>query len=78
MSGNVIPFKQLMIHEGDVYIEFRLFSSANTLLDTYNALFWSNNVFNHYEIKNPQYGKDWRLWSGEPTKEERAAVPWEE
>lgn len=78
MNSNLIRFAELMSYAGDVYIEFRVFTSANTHSDIFYSFIWVNYVFKHYEIKNPQYGKDWRLWRKEPTKEERAAEPWEE
>lgn len=76
--NNPLDFVQMMVYSGDVFIEFRTFQSANQTTGIYNAMLWADRVFNHYGIKKPRYGKDWRVWIKIPTDAERSAVPWEE
>ena len=77
MTDKLLDFVQMMVYSGEVYIEFRMFPSANCCMGIYRAMLWADRVFNHYGIKHPRYGKDWRAWKEKPTDAERAAAPWE-
>lgn len=73
----ILPLTELFSYTNSVYVEFREFPSANTCLTVSFAMQWVEQVFKHYEIKNPQYGKHYRFWTERPTDEEREAAEWE-
>ena len=71
----LIAFKDLMEHEGDVFIEFREIPNVNRHCDSARtALWWSERLCHHHQLKN---GLDCRFWSGEPTKEQMEQTGWE-
>jgi len=78
MIQHPLSLVEMMVYSGDVFIEFRIFKSANQTTGIYSAMLWADRVFNHYGIKQPRYGKDWRVWKEKPTDAECAAAPWED
>ena len=77
----LIAFKDLMKYEGKVFVEFREFPSANSYCDGVSeALWWIERLVKHYDFKIRLFceGKDWRMWTSEPTKEQMSLVAWEE
>lgn len=72
----LIPFKSYAAYEGQVYIEFKDFKSANSMCEsTLMALYWLSRVAHHYSLsRTPK----WRLWTEKPTREQSEGVEWEE
>ena len=80
-EAKLIPFKDLMKYEGTVFVEFREFPTANCYRDGVSeALWWVERLVKHYDFKIRLFceGKDWRMWTSEPTKEQMELVVWEE
>lgn len=77
----LIAFKDMMKYEGMVFIEFREFPSANCYHDGVSeALRWVEHLIKHYDFKIRLFceGKDLRLWTSEPTKQQMEQAGWEE
>lgn len=74
---NPIPLTEMFRYSGEVYIEFRVFESANCHRGIYDAMLWAERVFRHYDKTMPIYGRDWRIWKEKPTDKDRDAVHWE-
>lgn len=80
-EAKLIPFKDLIKHEGTVFVEFREFPTANSYCDGVSeALWWIERLVKHYDFKIRLFceGKDWRMWTSEPSKEQMKQVGWEE
>lgn len=80
-DARLIAFKGLMKHEGKVFVEFREFPTANGYCDSVSqAFWWIERLVKHYDFKIRLFceGKDWRMWTSEPSKEQMELVEWEE
>lgn len=80
-NARLIAFKELMKYEGTVFVEFREFSTANCYRDGVSeALWWIERLVKHYGFKIRLFceGKDWRMWTSKPSKEQMELVGWEE
>lgn len=80
-DARLIAFKDLMKYEGKVFVEFREFPTANSYCDGVSeALWWIERLVKNYDFKIRLFceGKDWRMWTSEPSKEQMELVGWEE
>ena len=72
-----LTLTEVLAHEGRVWIEFRVFTTANGWVDgVAEAMSWVDRAYKG--MRNPEYGAHYRMWPCKPTEEERAAAPWEE
>jgi hypothetical protein len=71
-----LTVKQLSVHQGAVWVEFRQFTSANGWKEgLIEALFWTDRVF--AGLTRSEYLVEWRCWERKPSLKERAFAPWE-
>lgn len=64
-------------HQGPVWIEYRLGGGGMCEYGVASAMIEAHRYAQHYSIENCWYGKDYRFWAVQPTREACTAAVWE-
>lgn len=81
----ILTLDEITKHDGPVYVTWQDPESGCWAVcppkeDIYRFREWDTLSFSGGPVNQPKmkYGKTWRCWTQQPTKEQREAVPWDE
>ena len=84
-TPRLLTLDEITKHDGPVYVTWQDPESGCWVVcppkeDIYRYREWDTLSFPGGPVNQPKmkYGKTWRCWTQQPTKEQREAVPWDE